>query len=81
MVPDAKPKYRRDGYHPISCFSKEFMQQKLDYLHNNPVKAGFVREPQHYVLSSAVDHYEQRKGKIDIMLLEEDIYGLQIHNS
>ena len=32
----------QDGYHPVACFSKDFMQQKLDYLHNNPVKAGFV---------------------------------------
>jgi len=60
----------QDGYHPVACFSKDFMQQKLDYLHNNPVKAGFVWEPQHYALSSAVDYYEQRKGKIDIVFLE-----------
>jgi hypothetical protein len=60
----------QDGYHPVACFSKDFIQQKLDYLHNNPVKAGFVWEPQHYALSSAVDYYEQRKGKIDIVFLE-----------
>jgi hypothetical protein len=30
----------------------------------------FVWEPQHYALSSAVDYYEQRKGKIDIVFLE-----------
>jgi REP element-mobilizing transposase RayT len=60
----------QDGYHPVACFSKEFTKQKLDYIHNNPVKAGLVWEPQHYALSSAVDYYEGRKGKVNVLLLE-----------
>ena len=59
----------QDGYHPVACFSENFLRQKLDYLHNNPVKAGFVWEPQQYALSSAVDYYEQRKGRVDVVLL------------
>ena len=31
----------------------EIMQQKLDYLHNNPVVAEIVEEPQEYIYSSA----------------------------
>ncbi len=60
----------QDGYHPVACFSAEFLEQKLEYIHNNPVKAGFVWEPQHYALSSATDYYEQRKGKVTVVLLE-----------
>jgi REP element-mobilizing transposase RayT len=60
----------QDGYHPVACFSYDFLKQKLDYIHNNPVKAGLVWEPQHYVLSSAIDYYEQRKGRVDVVLVE-----------
>ncbi len=60
----------QDGYHPVACFSHLFLQQKMDYIHHNPVKAGLVWEPQDYVLSSAVDYYEDRKGKVELKMLE-----------
>ena len=40
------------------------MQQKLDYIHYNPVAAGFVDEPEHYRYSSAKD-YAGKKGDAD----------------
>jgi hypothetical protein len=45
------------------------MQQKLDYIHRNPVEAGWVTEPEHYLYSSAVD-YAGGKGMIDICFIE-----------
>ena len=39
--------------HPIELFSDPVIQQKIDYIHNNPVEAGIVDEEQHYVYSSA----------------------------
>ena len=33
---------------PIELSNNEMLQQKLDYLHNNPIEAGFVDEPGHY---------------------------------
>ena len=45
------------------------MQQKLDYIHQNPVKAGYVAEPEHYLYSSAID-YADGKGMIDILFIE-----------
>jgi putative transposase len=45
------------------------MQQKLDYIHYNPVVAGYVAEPEHYLYSSAID-YSGGKGMIDILLIE-----------
>lgn len=44
------------------------MDQKLEYIHNNPVVAGIVRDPEHYTYSSAGD-YAGIKGYIDIELL------------
>ena len=33
--------------------SKDVMEQKIEYIHQNPVKAGFVNEPYEYLYSSA----------------------------
>ena len=46
----------QDGYHPEEIITHPFMYQKLDYIHYNAEKAGFVAEPYHYALSSAIDY-------------------------
>lgn len=50
---------------PIELWSPEVIEQKADYIHNNPVEAGFVSEPIHWQYSSAID-YSDGKGLIDI---------------
>ena len=35
------------------------IEQATDYIHNNPVKAGFVDKAEHYPYSSAVDYSGQ----------------------
>jgi REP element-mobilizing transposase RayT len=42
--------------HPIEIFSLEFIAQRVFYVHNNPVKAGFVRTSKDYIYSSAIDY-------------------------
>ncbi len=39
--------------HPMELFSNKFKDQKLDYIHQNPVRAGIVDEPWDYIYSSA----------------------------
>jgi len=39
--------------HPFFLYSNEMIQQKVDYIHYNPVEAGFVNQPQEWRLSSA----------------------------
>ena len=39
--------------HPIELYSNKVIQQKVDYIHQNPVKAGIVTEPWYYLFSSA----------------------------
>jgi putative transposase len=41
-----------NGNHPEEIFSQEFHEQKEDYIHNNPVEAGLVTDPQYYRYSS-----------------------------
>ena len=45
------------------------IDQKLEYIHNNPVKAGFVDEPEHYLYSSAIN-YSGGKGMIDLVMID-----------
>lgn len=47
--------WRHDN-HPIELWSNRLIQQKVDYVHNNPVKAGFVDVPRDYPYSSAIDY-------------------------
>ena len=43
----------QEGYHPIAVKSQSFFDQKLAYIHNNPVKKGFVENPEDWKYSSA----------------------------
>jgi putative transposase len=58
----------QQGNHPIELYGNEVMQQKLDYIHYNPVTTGWVDEPHHYLYSSARD-YASGKGLIDVILM------------
>ena len=42
--------------HPEELESNKFFHQKIDYIHNNPVRAGIVQNPEDYLYSSAVDY-------------------------
>lgn len=53
---------------PIELWSNKVIQQKLNYIHYNPVKAGLVFKPEDYVYSSAID-YAGGKGLLEIILL------------
>jgi len=43
----------QEGSHPQAIPTDEIMEQKLDYLHANPVKRGLVASPEHWRYSSA----------------------------
>ncbi len=60
----------REGMHPVELFTRKFTNQKMDYIHNNPVAAGIVDEPEHYVFSSARDYFVNSKGLVDISYIE-----------
>lgn len=50
---------------PIELWSAKVIDQKVDYIHKNPVEAGFVSEPEHWKYSSAID-YSGGKGLLKI---------------
>jgi len=59
--------WRQDN-HPIELYDWAITKQKLDYLHNNPVAAGFVDDAAAWLYSSARD-YSGGKGLLEIQLL------------
>ena len=50
---------------PVQLESVSFTLSKLNYVHNNPVKAGWVEKPEDYLLSSARD-YAGGKGCLPV---------------
>ncbi len=48
-----KYKVWQDGYHAEHIYSNAFINQKISYIHNNPVKEKIVTLPEDYYFSSA----------------------------
>lgn len=57
------------GFHPKQIFSDEVMIQKIEYIHNNPVKRGYVDKQEDWRYSSARD-YAGLKGPVPVTLFE-----------
>jgi len=61
--------WRQDN-HPIVLITAPFIDQKLDYIHNNPVVAGIVDKAEEYVYSSARDYFNGKQcGLLEVELL------------
>jgi len=58
--------------HPIELFSNKFIWQRLNYIHNNPVKKGFVEYPEDYLYSSA-RNYADKEGVLDVILVTREM--------
>ncbi len=56
----------KQDYHPIELNSAAKLKERLDYLHENPVRSGLVWEPWHYKYSSAIDYYTNERGLLKI---------------
>ena len=46
--------------HPVQLSTIPFTLEKLNYIHNNSVKAGIVEKPEDYLLSSGRDYFGMR---------------------
>jgi hypothetical protein len=55
--------------HAMVIYSPSFALEKLDYLHHNPVRAGWVRKPEDYVYSSA-SNYAGMESILKILLMD-----------
>lgn len=55
----------QEGFQPKLIKDEKMMIETINYIHNNPVKRGYVDVAKHWRYSSARD-YENIKGLIDV---------------
>ena len=65
----SKYKFWKDDNHAVLLDTNDMIDQRIDYIHNNPVKAQIVDNPEEYIYSSARD-YAGIKGLVDVEILE-----------
>ena len=70
-----KSRYKvwEDGYDARDVYSLGFLEQKLDYIHNNPCQSqwNLVDQPEDYRWSSACFYLQERPAVIDVDDLRE----------
>ena len=63
-----KYQFWRHDNKPIELWSNKVIDEKIDYIHNNPVEEGLVFRPEDYLYSSAAD-YAGEKGLLDNVIV------------
>lgn len=59
----------QNGYHAEHIYSNKFIKQKINYIHNNPVKDKIVTLPEDYYFSSA-RNYSGLENDLEVILLD-----------
>lgn len=65
-INNKKYQFWQQDNHPIECDTAQILEQKVEYIHENPVRAGFVEKAEDWIYSSAGDYYCNRKGLIEL---------------
>ena len=68
-VRDCKSRTTKEGIDCQEIYLYDYFQQKLNYIHNNPVKEEFVYLPENYKYSSVID-YAGGKGILVVEVIE-----------
>jgi hypothetical protein len=54
--------------HPIELADQAMFEQKLNYIHQNPVVAGFVNKPEDWLYSSAKNYFTNELPVLDVIM-------------
>jgi hypothetical protein len=65
-------KFWQDGNQAKEIYSNQFLFEKLDYIHNNPVEEMIVARPEDYLFSSA-RNYASMDGVLDVCLITPEL--------
>ncbi len=60
-----KYKYWQESNHAVLLDTNEMIDQRINYIHQNPVRALIVAHPHEYLFSSALD-YAGERGYVDV---------------
>ncbi len=66
--------------HAEIIYSDKFIQQKINYIHENPVRSGIVEKAEDYLYSSA-RNYAEISGLIDVILVPITIEKMPLMRS
>jgi REP element-mobilizing transposase RayT len=65
---DSEYQFWQEGSHPEEMSNADLFTQRLEYIHNNPVKRGYVDLAEHWRYSSARNYHGQA-GLIPVVVL------------
>ena len=63
-------KFWQEGNHAIELYSEKFVWDKINYIHNNPIEAGFVKNAHEWGYSSA-SNYQEMESIIDVEIVPQ----------
>ena len=66
--------------HAELVYSNQFMDSKINYIHENPVRAGLVENPEEYLYSSA-RNYAGLDGLLDVIFIPQAIERIGLMRS
>jgi len=61
-------RFWRGDNKPIELWSNKVIDEKINYIHQNPVEKGIVFRAEYYLYSSAAD-YAGEKGLLDVIIV------------
>lgn len=64
-----KYQFWQQNNHPIELFNPDWINQKILYVHLNPVRNNLVEKPEHYRYSSA-SNYVSGTGVLDVEIID-----------
>ncbi|MBX7045257.1 MAG: transposase [Ignavibacteria bacterium] len=56
----------QEGFHPQEVINNQILKQKIEYIHNNPVKAGYCNLSDEWKYSSSEFYFTGKKSMIKI---------------
>jgi putative transposase len=60
----------QEGYHPQEMQDWDMLKQKIEYIHHNPVRRGYVERPEYWQYSSAKEILSGEAGVIKMDILD-----------
>ena len=61
-----RPHFWKTRYYDFNILTSKKLWEKLNYIHQNPVVAGFVEKPENWLWSSAKHYVTGEAGRVEI---------------
>ncbi len=72
VLKDRERQIWQPGWHAEGLLSEHFWEQKMNYIHDNPVRKGYVRLPENWRYSSAGFWLNGEESAVQVMPVESE---------